>query len=103
MSATPARRAEEHFHGRTRDALRIFGHNPFTGQPRPFITPQTQGPDPLSVVGATNGEQGLKTYGGVLDVRYQLPGFDFISTSAYRHETNYSTEDLGRTPEVAAY
>lgn len=81
----------------------FFGHNPFTGQPRPFITPQTQGPDPLSVVGATNGEQGLKTYGGVLDVRYQLPGFDFISTSAYRHETNYSTEDLGRTPEVAAY
>jgi iron complex outermembrane receptor protein len=81
----------------------FFGHNPFTGQPRPFITPQTQGPDPLSVEAGTNGGQGLKTYGGVVKLRYQMSSFDFISTSAYRHETDYSMEDVGRTPEIAAY
>jgi iron complex outermembrane recepter protein len=81
----------------------FFGHNPFTGDPRPGITPQTQGPDPLAVAGGTNGGQGLTTYGAVVNVRYALSGFDFISTTAYRHETDYSTEDVGRTPEIAAY
>jgi len=81
----------------------FFGHNPFTGQPRPFITPQTQGPDLMAVQAGTNGRQGLRTYGAVVKVRYQQSAFDVVSTSAYRHETDYSLEDVGRTPEVAAY
>jgi iron complex outermembrane recepter protein len=81
----------------------FFLHNPFTGQPRPGITPQTEGPDPFFVADGTHGGQGLQTYGGVVNVRYQLASFDFISTTMYRHETDYSLEDNGRTPEVASY
>ncbi len=81
----------------------FFAHNPFTGAPRPGITPQTQGSNPLDVAAGTNGGQGLETYGALVNVRERFSGFDLVSISGYRHETDYSVEDDGRTPEVAAY
>ena len=81
----------------------FFAHNPFTGNPRPGITPQTQGSNPFDVAAGTNGGQGLETYGAMLNVRYRMQGFDFVSITGYRHETDYSVEDDGRTPEIGAY
>jgi iron complex outermembrane receptor protein len=81
----------------------FFGHNPFTGAPRPGITPQTQGPDPFDVAAGVNGGEGLETYGVMLNARYHMQGVDLVSITGYRHETDYSVEDDGRTPEIAAY
>ena len=81
----------------------FFAHNPFSGQPRPGITTQTQSANPLDVQSGIDGGEGLETYGGVANVRYRLPTFDVVSTTAFRHETDYSIEDDGRTPEIAAY
>lgn len=81
----------------------FFAHNPFTGAPRPGITPQTEGPNPFDVAGGINGGQGLETSGAMVNVRYRMQDFDFVSITGYRHETDYSIEDDGRTPEVSAY
>jgi iron complex outermembrane receptor protein len=81
----------------------FFGHNPFTGNPRPGITPQTEGSDPFAVAAGVNGGQGIETYGALLNVRYRMADVDFVSITGLRHEIDYSVEDDGRTPEIAAY
>jgi iron complex outermembrane recepter protein len=81
----------------------FFGHNPLTGNPRPGITPQTQGSNQFYVADGINGGQGLETYGGMLNVRDRFSGFDFVSITGYRHERDYSVDDAGRTPEIGAY
>ncbi len=90
ISDTPGTPYEFFLHGRS-------------GDPRPGVTPlPVQEADPLSARSNVNGNQGVETKGGLLNVRYAAPAFDFMSITGVRNEKNHSLEDLGRVPGLTA-